>query len=68
MLYEVKNGVTSAEIGRELKAKGVVKSVDAFNDAARGDDKSRNIQVGYYQLKQEMKAEDALPCWSSPRT
>ena len=34
VLYQVKDGATSADIGRELKAKGVVKSVDAFNDAA----------------------------------
>ena len=51
VLYQVKSGATSAEIGRDLKAKGVVKSVDAFNEAARENDKSRNIQVGYYQLK-----------------
>ncbi|MET0838654.1 MAG: endolytic transglycosylase MltG, partial [Marmoricola sp.] len=66
VLYEVKDGDTSADIGRELKAKGVVKSVDAFNDAALGDDKSRNIQVGYYQLKKQMKAEDALAVLVDP--
>ena len=43
-----------------------MKSVDAFNEAAADDDKSRNIQVGYYQLKQEMKAEDALAVLVDP--
>ena len=38
----------------------MVKSVDAFNDAARNNDRSRNIQVGYYQLKKKMKASQAL--------
>ena len=66
VLYEVKDGATSADIGRELKSKGVVKSVDAFNDAAREDDKSRNIQVGYYQLKKQMKASDALAVLVDP--
>jgi UPF0755 protein len=66
VLYEVQDGATSADIGRELKAKGVVKSVDAFNDAARADDRSRNIQVGYYQLKERMKAADALAVLVDP--
>jgi peptidoglycan lytic transglycosylase G len=66
VLYQVKDGATSVDIGRELKSKNVVKSVDAFNDAARGNDKSRNIQVGYYQLKKQMKAEDALDVLVNP--
>ena len=61
------SGATSADIGRELKSKGVVKSVDAFNEAARKNDKSRNIQVGYYQLKKQMKASDALGRPGQPR-
>ena len=66
VLFEVKSGATSADIGRALKAKGVVKSVDAFNDAARKDDKSRDIQVGYYQLKKQMKASEALAVLVDP--
>jgi UPF0755 protein len=66
VLYAVKSGATSVEIGRELKSKGVVKSVDAFNDAARDDKKSRNIQVGYYQLKTKMKASEALAVLVNP--
>jgi UPF0755 protein len=34
--------------------------VDAFTEAARSNAKSRNIQVGYYQLKKQMKASDAV--------
>lgn len=60
VLYEVKQGDTSSDIARQLKAVGVVKSVDAFNEAARGDAKARSIQVGYYQLKKQMKASQAL--------
>ena len=66
VLYQVKTGDTSADIGRDLKAKGVVKSVDAFNDAARSNDKSRSIQVGYYQLKKQMKASEALDVLVNP--
>lgn len=60
VLFEVEQGVTSAEIGRRLKQLDVVKSVDAFNEAAREEEKSRNIQVGYYELRKEMKASEAL--------
>jgi UPF0755 protein len=67
VLYEVKDGATSADIGRDLKAQGVVKSVDAFNEAAREDDRSRNIQVGYYRLKKQMSAKNALAVLVNPK-
>ncbi len=66
VLYEVKSGASSAAIGRELKSAGVVKSVDAFTSAARDNDKSRSIQVGYYELKKEMKAAEALAVLVDP--
>ena len=64
---QVHEGDTSAMIGRSLKAAGVVKSVGAFTDAAMADDRSRSIQVGYYQLKKEMKASDALAVLVDPK-
>jgi UPF0755 protein len=60
VIYQVKSGASSTQIARELKAADVVKSVDAFNEAARGNDRSRSIQVGYYQLKKKMRASEAL--------
>ena len=66
VLYQVKSGATSTQIGRELKTAGVVASVDAFNEAAADNDKSRNIQVGYYQLKKKMKAKEALDVLVDP--
>lgn len=66
VMYEVKEGATSAEIGRDLKAKGVVKSVDAFTAAANENEKSRNIQVGFYRLKKHMQASEALDVLVDP--
>lgn len=63
---EVAQGDTSAAIGRKLKAAGVVKSVDAFTSAATANPRSRSIQVGFYQLKKEMKASDALAVLLDP--
>jgi UPF0755 protein len=61
--FEVEKGDTVGQIGRNLKAKGVVQSVTAFIDAANGES---NIQVGFYQLKKEMRAADAYEILSNP--
>lgn len=66
VLFQVAEGQGSAAIGRNLKKDGVVKSVQAFIDAARGNAKSRSIQVGYYPLKKQMSAEDALAVLVDP--
>ena len=61
--FEVQSGDTVGQIGRNLKAQGVVESVDAFIEAANGES---NIQVGFYQLKKEMRAADAYDILSNP--
>ena len=61
--FEVQDGDTVGQIGRNLKATGVVQSVDAFIEASGGES---NIQVGYYQLKKEMRAADAFDILSNP--
>lgn len=66
VLYEVKLGASSTQIARELKQAKVVKSVDAFRDAARENDESRNIQVGYYRIKKQMSAAAALDVLVDP--
>jgi UPF0755 protein len=60
LVFEVEQGDSTAQIGRNLKSEGVVKSVKAFTDAAAADDDSLTIQVGFYELKKEMPAADAL--------
>jgi len=67
VVIEVKEGETAAMIGRDLKAAGVVKSVGAFTDAAVADERSRSIQVGFYELKKQMKASDALAVLVDPK-
>jgi UPF0755 protein len=63
VLFQVQSGDTVTEIGRELKAQGVVASVEAFMNASDG---KTGIQVGYYQLKKKMAAEDAFKILSNP--
>jgi UPF0755 protein len=66
VLYQVKQGSSSTQIGRELKKADVVKSVDAFNEAATRNERSRDIQVGYYPMKKKMKASQALDVLVDP--
>lgn len=63
---EVKEGDTATDIGRTLHDAGVVKSVEAFYEAAIADDRSLGIQVGFYPLAAEMKATDALEILVDP--
>ena len=66
VLVEVHEGDSGGEIGNTLKDMGVVKSVDAFTDALASNEGSQSIQVGFYQLKKEMKASDAVDVLVEP--
>jgi UPF0755 protein len=63
VLFQVRSGDSVVEIGRNLKRQGVVASVDAFTQAANG---STGIQVGYYQLKKKMSADQAFSVLRNP--
>ena len=64
--FEVKSGDTIAEMGRSLKASGVVASVEAFIGAAGANAKADSIQPGFYSLKKEMKASDVVAILVDP--
>ena len=64
--FQVEEGDSIAEMGRGLKEAGVVASVQAFINAANGEPEASGIQVGYYQVKKEMAAVDALDILIDP--
>jgi UPF0755 protein len=64
--FQVQQGDTIAAMGRGLKKKGIVASVDAFTAAADANPDSTGIQVGYYLLKKKMPASDALDVLVDP--
>jgi len=66
VVFEVKQGDSVAEMGRGLKDLDVVKSVDAFTEAATANPDSTRIQVGFYTMRLQMKAEDALDVLVDP--
>lgn len=57
---QVQTGQGAADIGNTLYSKNVVKSAQAFVDAAKNNAESVNIQPGYYRLHKQMKASSAL--------
>lgn len=65
---EIPKGAFSADIAKILFDNGVIKSAQAFVDAARADDEAaRSIQPGVYTLKKEMSAADALKVLTDTR-
>lgn len=64
----VQSGDSATQIGRTLKEAHVVASVDAFTGAAgKRSDEAAGIQPGTYELKKEMKADDALSILVDPK-
>ena len=64
VLFEVKSGDTvDRRSAASSRRQGVVASVDAFMDASHG---KTGIQVGYYQLKKKMAAQDAFDVLINP--
>ena len=63
---EVDKGDIGADIAEKLSAAGVVKSADAFTDAANQDDRAGSIQPGRYRLLSKMSAESALEALVDP--
>ena len=64
--FQVEQGDTIGEMGRNLEAAGVVASAEAFTDAASDNPDATGIQVGYYALQKEMKASDVVEILVDP--
>ena len=66
VLIEVKEGENASDIAATLKDKDVVKSIEAFTEAARNNPASTGIQVGFYELHKQMSADSALDILVDP--
>jgi UPF0755 protein len=65
---EIPEGSLGNEIGSILKAKGVVKSVDAFIAAQAENPKGNSIQAGVYLLNKQMSAAEAVKMMLDPKS
>jgi len=63
---QVEDGQTLTDVGNTLQQKDVVKSAKAFVAAAKGDSRATGLQPGFYQLRLQMRAKDALSLLLSP--
>ncbi|MEU0552347.1 endolytic transglycosylase MltG [Micromonospora sp. NPDC005979] len=68
VLVDVKAGDSATDVGATLYEAGVVKSVKAFIEAADANSRSKNLQVGRYKVKKEMKASEALLLLLDPKS
>ena len=60
VVIEVVKGQTVAEVGRTLERADVIKSVEAFIEAANAEPDASSLQPGFYKLARQMAARDAL--------
>lgn len=67
-MVEVKAGDTLTDIGDTLYDAGVVKSTKAFIEAADANSRSKNIQVGRYKVRKQMKAADVVNLLLDPKS
>ncbi len=65
---EVAPGDSIAKIGNVLKAAGVVKSVDAFTTAAAQNPDSKKIAPGFYEMRLQMGAAEAIKRLLDPQS
>jgi UPF0755 protein len=61
---EVVKGDSTAKVGQTLKTAGVVKSVEAFTDAA--GEKLQTLQPGFYRMRKQMSSENAVAALLDP--
>ncbi|MGH3502096.1 MAG: endolytic transglycosylase MltG [Nocardioidaceae bacterium] len=68
VVVEVKKGDTATDIGATLLQAHVVKSQSAFTEAAKKNNRSVEIQVGYYRLHKHMSGASALSLLLDPKS
>ncbi|AVH59856.1 MULTISPECIES: endolytic transglycosylase MltG [Streptomyces] len=68
VMVQIPGGAGGYEIGQELKARGVVKSVDAFVSAQKNNPDGDKIQAGAYLLNKEMSAASAVELMLDPKS
>lgn len=66
VVIEVTPGQTVSEVGQVLKREDVIRSTQAFFEAANANPESSSLQPGFYALARKMSANDALDTLLDP--
>jgi UPF0755 protein len=67
-LVQVQPGQTAGDVADTLVAQDVVKSRQAFFEVASADPRALSLQPGYYRLRTQMSAAEALELLLSPES
>jgi UPF0755 protein len=67
VVIEVHNGDSTTEIGKTLADHKVVATVKAFVDAAQGNSAISSIQPGFYKVRTEIPASNAVARLADPQ-
>ncbi len=67
IVIHVQAGDSTTNVGETLQSKHVVKTVRAFVNAAHGNAAINAIQPGYYQVRTEIPAADAVARLTDPK-
>jgi UPF0755 protein len=68
VVIQVQKGDSTRAIGQTLVDNHVVASVQKFVDAAHGNSAMESIQPGYYQMRTEISASDAVRRLTDPQS
>ncbi|MGZ4565155.1 MAG: endolytic transglycosylase MltG, partial [Mycobacterium sp.] len=66
IVIQIKDGDSTTMVGETLQNEQVVKTVRAFVNAAHGNSKISSIQPGFYRMRTEIPAADAVARLADP--
>ncbi|ORB65941.1 endolytic transglycosylase MltG [Mycobacterium scrofulaceum] len=66
IVIQIKDGDSTTMVGETLQHEQVVKTVRAFVNAAHGNSKISSIQPGFYRMRTEIPAADAVARLADP--
>jgi UPF0755 protein len=66
IVIEIQDGDSTTAVGETLQNQGVVATVRAFVNAAHGNSKINSIQPGFYQMRTEIPAANAVARLADP--
>ncbi|OJZ74999.1 aminodeoxychorismate lyase [Mycobacterium paraffinicum] len=68
IVIQIKDGDSTTNVGETLQHEQVVKTVRAFVNAAHGNSKISSIQPGFYRMRTEIPAADAVVRLADPNS
>ncbi|MGD9529745.1 endolytic transglycosylase MltG [Pseudonocardia sp.] len=66
VVVEVRDGATTTQIGAAMQRADVVKSTEAFTDAALDEPRIRSVQPGFYAMRAQMSGAAAVELLLDP--